>query len=58
MMKRLEDQGLLENTQARSKRVAKAWRLTEDGETMIDATRSRGARGTGPARRPGGAALG
>ncbi len=39
MMKRLQEQGLLENTQARGKRLARAWRLTVDGEAAIDADR-------------------
>jgi AcrR family transcriptional regulator/DNA-binding MarR family transcriptional regulator len=37
MMKRLSDQGLVENTQGHSKRQARAWRLTSDGEAVIDA---------------------
>jgi len=37
MMKRLSDQGLVENVQAHSKRQARAWRLTSDGEAVIDA---------------------
>jgi AcrR family transcriptional regulator/DNA-binding HxlR family transcriptional regulator len=36
MMKRLAGQGLVENTQAHTKRQARAWRLTADGETVID----------------------
>ena len=36
MMSRLAEQGLVENTQARSKRMAKAWRLTDDGEAVLD----------------------
>ena len=36
MMKRLSDQGLVENTQAHTKRLARAWRLTADGEAVID----------------------
>jgi AcrR family transcriptional regulator/DNA-binding MarR family transcriptional regulator len=39
MMKRLSDQGLVENAQAHSKRQARAWRLTSDGEAVIDAHR-------------------
>ncbi len=39
MMKRLSDQGLVENTQAHTKRLARAWRLTADGEAVIDAHR-------------------
>jgi AcrR family transcriptional regulator/DNA-binding MarR family transcriptional regulator len=39
MMKRLCDQGLVENTQAHTKRQARAWRLTSDGEAVIDAHR-------------------
>ncbi len=39
MMKRLSEQGLVENTQARSKRQVMAWRLTSDGEAVIDAHR-------------------
>jgi AcrR family transcriptional regulator/DNA-binding MarR family transcriptional regulator len=37
MMKRLQTQGLVENTQAHTKRQARAWRLTSDGEAVIDA---------------------
>jgi AcrR family transcriptional regulator/DNA-binding MarR family transcriptional regulator len=40
MMKRLCDQGLVENTLAHSKRQVMAWRLTSDGEAVIDAHRS------------------
>jgi AcrR family transcriptional regulator/DNA-binding MarR family transcriptional regulator len=40
MLKRLSDQGLVENALARSKRQVKAWRLTADGEAVIDAHRS------------------
>jgi AcrR family transcriptional regulator/DNA-binding MarR family transcriptional regulator len=39
MMRRLCDQGLVENTQAHTKRQARAWRLTSDGEAVIDAHR-------------------
>ena len=39
MMKRLQGQGLVENTLANSKRQAMAWRLTADGEAVIDAHR-------------------
>jgi AcrR family transcriptional regulator len=39
MMKRLQAQGLIENTQAHTKRLARAWRLTSDGEAVIDAHR-------------------
>jgi DNA-binding MarR family transcriptional regulator len=39
MMKRLTDQGLVENTQGHSSRHVKAWRLTTDGEAVIDAHR-------------------
>jgi AcrR family transcriptional regulator/DNA-binding MarR family transcriptional regulator len=39
MMKRLQEQGLVENTQAHTKRLARAWRLTADGEAVIDAHR-------------------
>jgi AcrR family transcriptional regulator/DNA-binding MarR family transcriptional regulator len=38
MMKRLAAQGLIENTQA-PKRLARAWRLTADGEAVIDSHR-------------------
>jgi DNA-binding IclR family transcriptional regulator len=38
MMKRLQAQGLVENTQAH-KRLARAWWLTSDGEAVIDAHR-------------------
>ena len=40
MLKRLSDQGLIENSQARTGRQVKAWRLTLDGESVIDAQRS------------------
>ena len=64
MMARLAEQGLVENTQALSKRMAKAWRLTDDGETVVDThdlvgrpahgageeARRRGARVTRPRR--------
>jgi AcrR family transcriptional regulator/SOS-response transcriptional repressor LexA len=43
MMKRLQEQGLVENTTMRAKRLARAWRLTADGEAVIDA--NRGGRG-------------
>jgi AcrR family transcriptional regulator/DNA-binding MarR family transcriptional regulator len=39
MMRRLSDQGLVENTLAQSKRQVMAWRLTADGEAVIDAHR-------------------
>ena len=39
MMRRLQEQGLIENTQG-AKRQARAWRLTADGEAVIDAHRS------------------
>ena len=39
MMKRLSEQGLVENTQGHTKRQARAWRLTSDGEAVIDAHR-------------------
>jgi AcrR family transcriptional regulator/DNA-binding MarR family transcriptional regulator len=37
MMRRLSEQGLVANTLAHSKRQAMAWRLTSDGEAVIDA---------------------
>jgi DNA-binding MarR family transcriptional regulator len=37
IMKRLVDQGLVEDALARTKRQARAWRLTPDGEAVIDA---------------------
>jgi AcrR family transcriptional regulator/DNA-binding MarR family transcriptional regulator len=40
MMKRLAGQGLVENTQAHARRLVRAWRLTTDGEAVIDAHRS------------------
>jgi AcrR family transcriptional regulator len=40
MMRRLQEQGLIENTQAQAKRLARAWRLTADGEAIIDANGS------------------
>ena len=39
MMKRLSDQGLVENAMAHTKRQVRAWRLTPDGEAVIDAHR-------------------
>jgi AcrR family transcriptional regulator/DNA-binding MarR family transcriptional regulator len=39
MMRRLADHGLVENAQAHTKRQARAWRLTADGEAVIDAHR-------------------
>jgi len=39
MLKRLSDQGLVENAQAHASRQVKAWRLTKDGEAVIDAHR-------------------
>ncbi|HEY3866529.1 MAG TPA: TetR family transcriptional regulator [Solirubrobacteraceae bacterium] len=39
MMKRLADQGLVENAQGHVNRQVKAWRLTKDGEAVIDAHR-------------------
>jgi AcrR family transcriptional regulator/DNA-binding MarR family transcriptional regulator len=39
MMKRLQEQGLVENTQAHTKRLARAWILTTDGKAVIDAHR-------------------
>jgi AcrR family transcriptional regulator/DNA-binding MarR family transcriptional regulator len=37
MMKRLTAQGLVENAHGPAKRQARAWRLTSDGEAVIDA---------------------
>ncbi len=37
MMKRLQTQGLVENAHGSAKRQARAWRLTRDGEAVIDA---------------------
>jgi AcrR family transcriptional regulator/DNA-binding MarR family transcriptional regulator len=39
MMKRLQTQGLIENAQGQSRRQARAWRLTRDGEAVIEAHR-------------------
>jgi AcrR family transcriptional regulator/DNA-binding MarR family transcriptional regulator len=39
MMKRLSDQGLIEDAQGHTNRQTKAWRLTRDGEAVIDAHR-------------------
>jgi DNA-binding MarR family transcriptional regulator len=39
MLKRLAGQGLVENAQAHASRQVKAWRLTTDGEAVIDAHR-------------------
>jgi AcrR family transcriptional regulator/DNA-binding MarR family transcriptional regulator len=40
MMKRLQEQGLVENTQGRGRGQVRAWRLTADGEAVIDTHRS------------------
>jgi AcrR family transcriptional regulator/DNA-binding MarR family transcriptional regulator len=40
MMKRLAEQGLVENAQAHTKRLVRAWRLTADGQAVVDARRS------------------
>jgi AcrR family transcriptional regulator/DNA-binding PadR family transcriptional regulator len=37
MMKRLAEHGLVENTQAHTKRLARSWRLTAEGEVVIGA---------------------
>ena len=42
MMKRLQGQGLVENAMAHTKRQVRAWRLTADGEAVIDARRGGG----------------
>jgi AcrR family transcriptional regulator/DNA-binding MarR family transcriptional regulator len=39
MMKRLQAQGLIENMQGHARRQVRAWRLTADGEAVIDAHR-------------------
>ena len=39
MMKRLQTQGLVENAQGHTRRQVKAWRLTANGEAVIDAHR-------------------
>jgi DNA-binding MarR family transcriptional regulator len=39
MMKRLVEQGLVENTQGHTRRLARAWRLTPQGQAVIDAHR-------------------
>ena len=39
MMKRLQGQGLIENVQGHTRRQVRAWRLTGDGEAVIDAHR-------------------
>jgi AcrR family transcriptional regulator/DNA-binding MarR family transcriptional regulator len=39
IIRRLQEQGLVENTQAQAKRLARAWRLTADGEAVVDAHR-------------------
>jgi AcrR family transcriptional regulator/DNA-binding PadR family transcriptional regulator len=39
MLKRLRAQGLIENAQGESRRQARAWRLTRDGEVVIDGHR-------------------
>jgi DNA-binding MarR family transcriptional regulator len=43
MMKRLAEQGLVENAQTHTKRLARAWRPTAEGEAVIDT--HRGERG-------------
>jgi AcrR family transcriptional regulator/DNA-binding MarR family transcriptional regulator len=40
VMKRLCEQGLVENAQAHAKRLVRAWRLTADGQAVIDAHKS------------------
>jgi AcrR family transcriptional regulator/DNA-binding MarR family transcriptional regulator len=40
MMKRLQGQGLVENKPAPTRRLARAWRLTADGEAVIEAHQS------------------
>jgi AcrR family transcriptional regulator len=40
VMKRLQEQGLVENAPAHAKRLVRAWRLTMDGQAVIDAHRS------------------
>jgi AcrR family transcriptional regulator/DNA-binding MarR family transcriptional regulator len=48
MMKRLADQGLVVNAQGHVNRQVKAWRLTADGEAVIDGHRSlKQAKGSG-----------
>jgi AcrR family transcriptional regulator len=37
MMRRLAERGLIEDTQAHTKHLARAWRLTADGEALVDA---------------------
>jgi AcrR family transcriptional regulator/DNA-binding MarR family transcriptional regulator len=37
MTRRLAEQGLIEDTQAHTKHLARAWRLTTDGKTLIEA---------------------
>jgi AcrR family transcriptional regulator/DNA-binding PadR family transcriptional regulator len=39
IMKRLQEQGLVENIPAPTKRLARAWRLTADGEAVIGSDR-------------------
>jgi AcrR family transcriptional regulator/chromosome segregation and condensation protein ScpB len=45
IMKRLVEQGLIENARTNSKRVARAWRLTADGEAVVDTGRDSAAPG-------------
>jgi AcrR family transcriptional regulator len=52
MLKRLQTQGLIENAQGQSHRQARAWRLTRDGEAVIDV--HRGGRALIKARRKAG----
>jgi AcrR family transcriptional regulator/DNA-binding MarR family transcriptional regulator len=40
MMKRLQEQGLVENTQAHAKRLARSWCLTADGEAVTEVHRA------------------
>jgi AcrR family transcriptional regulator/DNA-binding MarR family transcriptional regulator len=39
IMKRLQEQGLVENTQSNTKRLARAWHLTAQGRTLLDTQR-------------------
>jgi AcrR family transcriptional regulator/DNA-binding MarR family transcriptional regulator len=40
MMRRLAEQGLVEDTQAHTRHLARAWRLTPDGLALVDAHRA------------------
>jgi AcrR family transcriptional regulator len=41
MMRRLAEQGLIEDTQAHTRHLARAWRLTTDGNALVDARQAK-----------------